>query len=150
MKYAKQNQDGSFLISDLASLCPDVSFPDIGPDALWLSDQHIFQIESALVFDPKVYRRREIAPTLIGSQVHTAELVPLTEKEKLDIAEEETAARMSEVRIQRDNLLSACDWTQLSDAPVNKASWAAYRQLLRDIPKQTGFPNSVMWPSEPV
>jgi hypothetical protein len=41
------------------------------------------------------------------------------------------AARM---RLQRDRLLAACDWTQTADAPVDKAAWAAYRQALRDFP----------------
>lgn len=54
------------------------------------------------------------------------------------------------VRSQRDGLLSESDWTQLKDAPVDQAAWAAYRQALRDIPSQKGFPASVVWPDKPV
>jgi len=53
------------------------------------------------------------------------------------------------VRGQRDNLLTASDWTQVADAPVDQAAWATYRQALRDIPQQAGFPESVMWPTKP-
>jgi hypothetical protein len=53
------------------------------------------------------------------------------------------------VRKQRASLLAACDWTQLPDAPVDKAAWATYRQALRDITEQDGFPLTVEWPSLP-
>lgn len=61
-------------------------------------------------------------------------------------------AKSSEVRAQRNALLSACDWTQLTDAPLSEAqreAWGAYRQALRDIPQQSGFPWSVTWPTQP-
>jgi len=53
------------------------------------------------------------------------------------------------VRAQRNRLLSESDWTQLTDAPVDAASWASYRQDLRDITAQAGFPWDVKWPLEP-
>jgi len=52
-------------------------------------------------------------------------------------------------RRERDYLLASSDWTQIDDSPVNKAEWATYRTLLRDVPEQSGFPNSVSWPTEP-
>ena len=54
-----------------------------------------------------------------------------------------------DVRRKRDKLLVACDWTQVADAPVDQASWAAYRQALRDVPAQSGFPDNVTWPDKP-
>ena len=53
------------------------------------------------------------------------------------------------VGAERDSLLSESDWTQVADAPVDKAAWATYRQALRDIPTQTGFPKAVLWPEKP-
>lgn len=53
------------------------------------------------------------------------------------------------VRERRRKVLSNCDWTQASDAPVDKTAWAAYRQALRDIPLQASFPASVAWPTQP-
>lgn len=54
-----------------------------------------------------------------------------------------------DVREIRDRLLSKSDWTQVADAPVNKETWAEYRQKLRDIPQQSGFPLEVDWPVRP-
>lgn len=57
-----------------------------------------------------------------------------------------------QVRAQRNSLLTLCDWTQLPDAPLTdgeKQEWAEYRQALRDVPEQTGFPENVIWPSTP-
>lgn len=50
---------------------------------------------------------------------------------------------------KRNKLLFASDWTQLSDAPVDQTAWAAYRQALRDITSQEGFPANVVWPTKP-
>lgn len=55
----------------------------------------------------------------------------------------------AQARNRRDGLLAASDWTQVSDAPVDKSAWATYRQALRDIPQQSGFPASVDWPVKP-
>ena len=45
--------------------------------------------------------------------------------------------------------LAETDWTQVIDAPVDQAAWATYRQALRDIPDQAGFPTEVNWPTAP-
>lgn len=50
---------------------------------------------------------------------------------------------------ERNQRLSECDWTQVADAQVDKAAWAAYRQALRDITLQPGFPTSFTWPTQP-
>lgn len=58
----------------------------------------------------------------------------------------------NEVRAERNRLLSECDWTQLADVVLTdeaKAAWAAYRQALRDITVQEGFPDSVTYPTKP-
>jgi hypothetical protein len=54
------------------------------------------------------------------------------------------------VRAERDAKLTASDWTQLADAPVDDLVWAVYRQALRDVPQQEGFPLNVVWPEPPV
>jgi hypothetical protein len=70
-----------------------------------------------------------------------------------DMTEEEIAARNAaqeaSVRSERNDKLAECDWTQVIDAPVDQDAWAAYRQELRDIPSQVGFPWDVIWPTEP-
>jgi hypothetical protein len=59
------------------------------------------------------------------------------------------AEQAKAVRATRDGKLAECDWTQLSDSQVDKAVWATYRQELRDVPAQTGFPYDITWPSKP-
>jgi len=53
------------------------------------------------------------------------------------------------VRADRNARLAATDWTQIADSTADKPAWAAYRQALRDVPSQAGFPQSVTWPQEP-
>lgn len=51
----------------------------------------------------------------------------------------------------RDELLALSDWTQMPDSPLDadtKAAWATYRQALRDLPSQEGFPD-VAFPKTP-
>lgn len=63
--------------------------------------------------------------------------------------DERTKAEAVAMRQKRNELLAACDWTQLTDAPVDSLAWANYRQALRDIPDQPGFPWNVVWPNTP-
>lgn len=54
------------------------------------------------------------------------------------------------VRQERDNKLRESDWSQLPDVPpVLRKAWVPYRQALRDIPAQSGFPHQVEWPAFP-
>ena len=63
--------------------------------------------------------------------------------------ESETAEQAKHIRDTRTEKLKECDWTQISDSSADKAVWAAYRQALRDITKQAGFPWTVTWPDAP-
>ena len=70
-----------------------------------------------------------------------------------DLDDEGIAAKDAEqaksVREQRNQKLKDSDWTQVADAPVSQLAWATYRQALRDIPAQAGFPWDVQWPTQP-
>ena len=59
-----------------------------------------------------------------------------------------TATQWDSIRTTRNQKLSACDWTQLPDAPVDQAAWATYRQALRDVTTQTD-PFNITWAQEP-
>jgi hypothetical protein len=59
------------------------------------------------------------------------------------------AEQAKSVRTTRGEKLKDTDWTQVADAPVDKAAWATYRQALRDISGQEGFPWAVEWPEMP-
>lgn len=73
---------------------------------------------------------------------------PLTQAE-IAALQPTTEQLASEARAQRNALLSASDWTQVADAPVDQAAWAVYRQALRDITVQSGFPETINWPVAP-
>ena len=49
----------------------------------------------------------------------------------------------------RNEQLFRTDWTQLPDAPVDKAAWATYRQALRDLPAQGGLADKAEFPNAP-
>ena len=61
----------------------------------------------------------------------------------------ERALAWKAIRAERDRRLAASDWTQVSDAPVDAAAWATYRQQLRDLPQNYILPDDVEWPEEP-
>jgi hypothetical protein len=89
----------------------------------------------------------------------TSEFFKIVEGERVDL----TAAEIEEVlrrradtsydaelaRRERNQLLAVSDWTQVSDSPVDKQAWATYRQALRDVPAQQGFPDAIDWPVPP-
>jgi len=61
---------------------------------------------------------------------------------------ERTNIKAVDIRAERNRLLVESDWTQVLDAPVNQAEWATYRQALRDVTAQPGFPLNVEWPTQ--
>ena len=70
-------------------------------------------------------------------------------------AEQETAYQATldanaaaSVRSRRDGLLAETDWKGLSDVTMS-SDWATYRQALRDVPSQSGFPHDITWPEKP-
>lgn len=56
----------------------------------------------------------------------------------------------NEARQRRNSLLAKSDWTQMPDAPADKDAWAAYRQALRDVTGQAGWPHDIEWPAPPM
>ena len=83
--------------------------------------------------------------------------IPATETEPAKTASELEAAYKSRkdaeqsasMRNQRTQLLKDCDWTQIADSTADKTAWATYRQELRDVPAQAGFPWAIVWPTQP-
>lgn len=137
-----------YSIEDLRRDNPNTSFPSNISD-LELSSWDVFpvSIRPAPQHNLASQNCRQTDPVLeSGEWVMKWEVTPASAEE---IAER-AAVQASMVRAERTRLLAASDWTQLIDAPVNSADWQAYRQALRDIPSQSGFPWSVEWPVEPV
>lgn len=52
------------------------------------------------------------------------------------------------VRFMRDERLAETDWWAVADRTMTQAE-IDYRQALRDVPQQAGFPENVTWPTKP-
>lgn len=81
-----------------------------------------------------------------GVYLQTWALADMSNDERLI----ENERKSNDVRAQRNRLLTNSDWTQLADSTADKNAWATYRQALRDITQQAGFPFDVDYPSKPV
>lgn len=57
--------------------------------------------------------------------------------------------KWEQIKLWRNARLAQTDWTQLPDAPVDKAAWATYRQALRDLPAQGGTADAAVFPTQP-
>ena len=64
-----------------------------------------------------------------------------------DFQETKPLPTEAEVRAERDELLAASDTMALADRITD--AWRTYRQALRDVPDQSGFPTNITWPVKP-
>lgn len=139
-----------YSIGDLRRDNPNTSYPRNPSDAV-LASWNVFPVadKPTPAYNPATQNCNQVNPTLIDSKwVMTWAVTPATPEE----ITERTDAKSTEVRQQRNALLSACDWTQLADSPLDpdgKGAWALYRETLRMVPQQAGFPWNVQWPPEP-
>ena len=152
MNYIKLNADGTFVYPYglwlLATDFPNTSFPQPYEKAE-LSLFGVYQVKDTVqpTYDAAIQKLVEVAPVKNSSGVwiQAWAVVAMDDAEKAQA----DADKETQVRANRNEKLSLCDWTQLADAPVDKAAWATYRQALRDITAQPGFPWSVDWPVAP-
>ena len=134
--------------TDLSRDNPFTSFPPGFISTSDMAEWNVFPVHfsNQPVVDPLVQRVIELAPSFDGQswiQQWGVEAIP-----QADI-DDRNAQQAASIRTERKRLLTDSDWTQVEDAPVDKAAWAAYRQALRDIPDQPGFPFTIIWPEAP-
>lgn len=136
-----------YSVSQLRRDNPQTSFPRNPTDEL-LATFNVFPVKPTEqpAYEPLTQRVEEGTPVLqAGEWVQVWWITPLSAEEIAQRTEDQANG----VRAERNRKLSDCDWTQLPDAPVNTQSWAAYRQELRDVTAQAGFPWNVTWPEQP-
>jgi len=127
----------------------DVDLIDIYPKTETGTRENSFLVEvhssTPPSFNPALEKIVESSPVLSnGLWVQNWVIEQLTEEERLQAEEEKS----SEIRKQRNELLSDTDWTQLNDvSPTVSQQYANYRQALRDMPQQSGFPWNITWPN---
>jgi len=126
-------------VGDLKKENPNVSFPSpITENALAAFDVYPVTPTEAPEYNNKTHRVRQDVKLIDGVWTQTWSLQELPEQQTSD-----------NIRAERDRRLVKSDWSQLSDAPVDSAAWATYRQALRDLPSQEGFPFNITWPTQP-
>lgn len=96
--------------------------------------------------DGKWYTKYSVGPVFEDYTKEDGTVVTAAEAEAAYRAMKD-AEQAKAVRNDRNTKLAECDWTQLADSTADKAAWATYRQALRDITTQAGFPWNVTWPS---
>jgi hypothetical protein len=156
-----RNRTTGALITDqqLRSDNPNTSFPEVltpdiidsfgydpvleGPQAQTTPPYEISVRDGVVEVDGQWFTHYSVGPVFTDNDDATAAEQEAAYRQRLD---DEQAER---VRADRNQRLADCDWTQLSDAPVDELAWAVYRQQLRDVTTQTGFPWDVVWPDSP-
>lgn len=136
-----------YTIGELRRENPNTSFPKSIPDGV-LADFNVFKITEADMpsFDSATHQAERAAlPVLTnGAWVWGWDVTALTAEQIAD----RDAAKAASIRLERDSLLADTDWMALSDVTMS-AEMTTYRQALRDITAQEGFPHSVNWPVKP-
>jgi len=111
-----------------------------GPQATGGTVYQYSQQDGVEQLDGKWYTKYILGP------VFTGDTAAADEAEYKAIKDAEQA---KSVRDSRNTKLTDCDWTQIADSTADKTAWATYRQALRDVPSQAGFPWTVTWPTQP-
>jgi hypothetical protein len=130
---------------DHTELFPDFSFPASGPDAQFLKEHSAYPVVMKATLDRKTQKIESVPPFFKDGEVFGVRVVNKS-PEELDADKKRLA---DEVINHRNYMLSTSDWTRLDDVTVDKEAWAIYRQALRDVTKQPGYPTSVIWPIAP-
>lgn len=151
-RYLLENNGPSFdrLTSDvLEAIGADPVFE--GPQATGGTVYQYSQYSGVEQIEGKWYTKYVLGPIFTDITNADGTVATAAEQEQFYKAVKD-AEQAKAVRQSRDQSLKECDWTQLADAPFSqesKIAWTAYRQALRDIPQQEGFPWTVVWPTPP-
>jgi len=102
--------------------------------------------------DGKWYTKYVLGPVFTdraATETETAQTAAEQEAAYKAIKDDEQA---KSVRASRDDKLKESDWVVIKNLELNAnipGAWEVYRQALRDIPTQTGFPWTITWPEQP-
>jgi hypothetical protein len=131
-------------VAHYKQMFPNTSFPASGPSDAFLAEQGAVKVSMFRPHDRATQKLVSCEPVVENG---FAFIVAVADKTEAEIAAD-VASKAAQLRAARDRALSASDWTQVADAPVDQQAWATYRQALRDLPDAEGWPD-VELPSEP-
>jgi len=137
-----------YTVGDLRKAHPNVSFPrNLSSDTLAQFGVYPVTIAPAPEYNDRTHRLVTQQPTLVNGAWTVTKAVVAKDQAQID---NENAQMAANVRGERNQKLSQSDWTQGKDiADGVSTAWATYRQALRDVPAQAGFPWTVNWPTQP-
>ena len=118
-----------------------------GPQASGGTVYQFSQAAGVEQIDGKWYTKHILGPVFTDTTVDGVTTTAAEQEAAYKAAKD--AEQAKSIRADRNKRLSDSDWTQVADAPVDKEVWATYRQALRNVPTQAGFPWSVEWPVAP-
>lgn len=138
-------------IGELKDIFPNTSFPQTGYDEKFAIEHSIVPVEAWKMFNTEIEKLISSEPYLQDNKILLYQIVPKTSEEIQDDLLKATAFKELEVRTKRNKLLQESDWTQTKDSPNTvDVLWQPYRQILRDITMQEGFPFNVIFPTPPL
>jgi len=120
-----------------------------GPQATGGTVYQYSQRQGVEQIDGKWYTKYVLGPIFTDRPATDDQPAKTAAEQEAEYKAQKDAEQAKSVRNDRDQRLKDSDWTQLSDSTADKQAWATYRQALRDVPTQTGFPWSVEWPVKP-
>ena len=139
-----------YTVGDLRKANPNVSFPkSISTETLAQYGVYPVTTAPAPEYNDRTQRLVTQQPTLVNGVWTVTKAVVAKDQAQID---NENAQKAASVREARNRLLTESDWTQLIDSPFSNdtnGTWQAYRQALRNIPEQVGFPWDVTFPEKP-
>lgn len=156
----REQQTGSIITErEFKSKFPTTSFPSVineetfnafgfdvvleGPQAPITTPYQVSQRQGVEQINGKWFTKYISGPVFVLNEQGSAQVQEEAYKDAMD------AVQASKQRSYRASLLKDSDWTQVEDSPVDKVKWQEYRQKLRDVTTQAGFPWSVTWPMVP-
>lgn len=139
-----------YTIHELKLDNPHTSFANnIETDFVTLAEFNIFMVLEGVKPEFDVLSEKVVKADIAkvnDKWIELWQILPLSEDEKNKLKDEKSF----EVRAERNRLLAESDWTQFRDIDESiSAKWVSYRQQLRDISLQEGFPFQVQFPSKP-
>jgi hypothetical protein len=120
-----------------------------GPQATGGTVYQYSQAAGVEQIDGKWYTKHILGPVFTDQPATDTEPAKTAAEQEAAYKAAKDAEQAKSVRTSRGEKLKDSDWTQVADAPVDQAAWAAYRQALRDVTGQQGFPWTIDWPAQP-
>jgi hypothetical protein len=134
----------------LTALGADVVFE--GPQATGGTVYQYSQASGVEQVDGKWYTKHILGPVFTDTAATETEPAKTAAENEAAYKATKDAEQAKSVRTTRDTKLAECDWRVIKAAETATtldAAWATYRQALRDVTAQSGFPWTITWPDAP-